>query len=220
MATTTINTWNDDGFRRINAAVKKSERTASRGSQRRRQVPIVGGGGSGSGDGSGDGGTGGSGCCCNELDCLRIANLPDSVTLTPSYYEFTPSTLVCGCVPVADAQATVKLYPTDDPLIWETKHGEDDDPLMCVDLSDAEDECTYTKNWTWNGTVWEATDPDEVDPCDCAPDEPDFDGTEEGQTADTSCDGGTLLVAYWRLTINETLDYFGCDSTKLEFIIG
>lgn len=60
--------------------------------------------------------------------------------------------------------------------------------------------------------------------CGCVPDPPDYDGTVDGQTATTECVFGTPtspdpVPSFWRLTIG-TIDYYGCDSTKLEFIIG
>lgn len=63
--------------------------------------------------------------------------------------------------------------------------------------------------------------------CVCTPTAPDFAGTVAGQTAMTTCAGSktvkgntTLQVAFWRLTIVPALNYFGCDATRLEFIIG
>jgi hypothetical protein len=211
----------ENAYSQFKAVLAKSARTATKGSQRRRQTPVIGGGGSGSGGGDIDGGKGTGGCCCDELACLRIPGLPDDVELLPEYYEITIPTLSCGCVlpdGVEDATGgiVVKFYPTDDPDIWEQKHGEDDDLWYCVG-SDSED-CTATTTWTWTSGAWVAGDVDTT--CSCTPDEPEFDGTTEGQTTDTTCDGSTLQLAFWRLTINETLDYFGCDSTKLEFIIG
>jgi len=62
--------------------------------------------------------------------------------------------------------------------------------------------------------------------CDCTPVEPDYDGTELGQLAETDCDGTTsasgedeLQDSFWRLTIGE-LGAYCQNSTKLEFIIG
>lgn len=73
---------------------------------------------------------------------------------------------------------------------------------------------------------WVLTSVDD-EACDCDPVEPDFDGTTEGQTATTTCDATKivdgselLLTSYWRLTIVDDLDYYGCDSTMLQFVIG
>lgn len=248
-----------------------------------------------------DGGTGGSGCCCNEFHCLRIPGLPSTVTLRPSFYEFTPSTLLCGCDPTAKARLKTRLYRVTE-YVYESKHGVSDDPIECLTPKLVEVDCTATATWVWtqancnaptvcsggcqylyNGSTWQVTsntcgdssvagcfscngcaapeggfpvspspgdtlttacaDPDILDPepahwelvgidvpsCDCTPAQPDFDGTSLGQTATTTCDVTSevesdtefeLAVAYWRLTISETLDYYGCDQTKLEFIVG
>jgi hypothetical protein len=245
------------------------------------------------------GSTGGGGCCCNELDCLRVPGLPAGITLTPEYYEFSPGLLLCGCTPAADAQLPVKLYDVDPVhhLVWESKHGTDDHPPMCLGTTSETVPCTVTATWIWLGASsctgscnftcqltdlghgsgpqynWSqhnncstgcgCTDPNSpfvgaaiggsechsgtvgttvstscitgkwnlqgVDDaaCNCTPDQPDFDGTMDGQTATTSCTGtkvvdssDTLLPTFWRLTIVTALDYFGCDKTKLEFHIG
>lgn len=61
-----------------------------------------------------------------------------------------------------------------------------------------------------------------ADPDACMPLEPDFDGTVDGQTAETTCeleDGEPVLAdSFWRLTIG-TVGYYGCDDSKLEFMI-
>lgn len=239
-----------------------------------------------------EGGTGGGGCCCNELDCLRVSGVPDEVEINPEYYEFTPSTLVCGCDPAADAQAKVRLYQVDpdDDTVWESPHGEEDEDVpQCLGTANETVSCIVTATWKWttDGTctglcnwvsnetspgVFEWTtagnncvvecgeglgscdsnppaspptadgqetttaciqDPHWVldsvddDECECTPEQPDYDGTEPDETAETTCEGTkvvdsseTLLSGFWRLTINETIDYFGCDQTRLEFIIG
>lgn len=78
------------------------------------------------------------------------------------------------------------------------------------------------------GGAWQLLGVDD-ETCECTPVEPDFDGSTDGQTATTTCDSTIteesetefeLAIAYWRLTISETLDYYGCDQTKLEFIVG
>lgn len=73
---------------------------------------------------------------------------------------------------------------------------------------------------------WELVGVDDPD-CNCTPAQPDYDGTTNGQTATTTCDGtkvidatGTLVDSFWRLTIVDTRDYYGCYGTKLEFFIG
>ena len=74
---------------------------------------------------------------------------------------------------------------------------------------------------------WELTS---VSPegCSCTPAEPDFDGTDIGDTATTTCTGDCPTdcaevdkVAFWRLTIGTGVDYYGTTTpTKLELIVG
>lgn len=85
-------------------------------------------------------------------------------------------------------------------------------------------DCTGTPTAT--GDHWVLQGVDDSD-CNCTPAEPDFDGTNGGQTATTTCDGtkvidgtATLVDSFWRLTIVDTRDYYGCFGTKLEFFIG
>jgi len=64
--------------------------------------------------------------------------------------------------------------------------------------------------------------------CDCTPVEPDFDGSEDGDTATTTCTGTAPtacaeidVVSFWRLTIGSGVDYYGQpDPTTLELITG
>lgn len=234
------------------------------------------------------------GCCCKELKCLNIDGVPETVEIKPEYYEFTPTELLCNCVPPEDAQRTVHLYQVDpeDDTIWEQKHGIDDNPYQCYGTASGTVDCIVTATWIWvlnedcGNCTWQRqpgpggwptdvlvdtncspgcecdTPPSVFDPehppldgsgnfslpclptegdtghwelvgtddpeCDCIPEEPDFEGTSEGQEATTSCastkvvegEEEILLVSFWRLTIVEELDYYGCDQSKLEFIIG
>ena len=78
------------------------------------------------------------------------------------------------------------------------------------------------------GGSWSLVSTDTPTGCiPCTPDPPDYDGSADGDTAETTCEstgnaesGEQLLISFWRLTINETPTAYGCDLTKLEFIIG
>lgn len=102
-------------------------------------------------EGGGGGTSGSSGCCCDEMNCLRIPGSP-TIQVRPAYYEFTPGSLVCGCTPAALAQRTVKLYPVDtDYLIWESRHGEDDEDVpMCLGTEEETVNCTTNARWRWS----------------------------------------------------------------------
>jgi len=151
----------------------------SRGAQMVRVGAMSNGGGSG----GSDGGTGGGGCCCNEFDCIRVPGIPDSVVITPEYYEFTPSTLTCGCDPAPGARVKVKLYrpDLDDLTVWESLHGEDDDPPMCLGTTAEVVDCTVTATWIWV-----------LDPTECV-------GTCEYNSADDPEAG-----LYWQIDLAET----------------
>jgi len=105
-------------------------------------------------EGGGGGTSGGSGCCCDEMNCLRIPGSP-TIQVRPAYYEFTPGSLVCGCTPASLAQRTVKLYPVDtEYLIWESRHGEDDEDVpMCLGTTEEVSTCSTNVRWRWSNTA-------------------------------------------------------------------
>ena len=274
MANDELNSFNDATTSDLLRMLSSYRRNQFGTPNRRKRIPLSGGGD----NGEGPGGTGGGGCCCDETDCLTILDYyGNPLTVTPKWYEFYAPSFRCHCVPAADAGAKVKLYPTADPLVWESL------PIQCGTGATAGADCTNTATWTWtngSGTPCSGTCgwngdgaggwTNFFDPCNlgigcscpepgfpstigggapdqqftacangvyvppgwsltsqtnagcCTPNPPDFNGTTNGQTATTSCSvtagDGVLADSIWRLTI-EHLGYYGCNDTRLEFLI-
>jgi len=159
----------------------------------------------------GAGGTGGSGCCCAEMDCIKP--IPGVEEMPPPAYREFDAFAICGCEG-GDTSGKLRLYQVDpeDDTIWETKHAEEDDNILMCRYPD----CTATREWTWNGTTWDAG---AITGASCGePEIPDYDGTEVGQTAETDYQP-ELQVSWWRET-KLGKDANGCDLSKLEFFIG
>lgn len=152
--------------------------------------------------------------CCNELECLKVEGVK------PAYYLIQLTGFDCDC---EGSSTEVRLYQVDpqDDTLYES------DSIRCLAPQGMTIPCTVTSTWTWNNAAsdWDF-DHNDANGCNCTPVKPGFSGTTNGQIATTTCDatkvadGETDMAEFfWRLTIIETLDYFGCDATTLEFHI-
>lgn len=158
---------------------------------------------------------------CNELDCLKIPDGVDPDDIMPAYYGMYLPGFDCGCEDNAD-QGEYRFYQVDraNRNVWET------DIIRCVAPKGLTVDCTVTSTWSWSTSLadWVFVSND-ITGCSCTPVKPGFSGTTNGQSATTTCTGTKtsdglidLADSFWRLTIIETLDYYGCDATKLEYI--